>query len=109
MSEETISHPLLAIDSGSNLTTRPEHSQHDTSTEDNMNTLSSVGKGYQDSITRKQRCGMLEILFESYHAPAAFLSPTPMVASFAHGRQTSLVVDIGAMGMRVTPIVDGFL
>jgi len=35
-----------------------------------MNTLSSVGKGYQDSITRKQRCGMLEILFESYHAPS---------------------------------------
>jgi len=67
------------------------------------------GSGNENSIKRNQRAKITEILFESLSAPAAFIAPSPMVSSFAFGRQTSLIVDIGARGMRVTPIVDGLL
>ena len=50
-----------------------------------------------------------EILFKSSRTPATFFAPAPMLASFASGRQNSLVVDIGAQGCRVTPVVDGLL
>jgi actin-related protein len=33
----------------------------------------------------------------------------PMLDAFLHGRQTELVVDIGASGCCVTPVVDGLL
>ena len=53
-------------------------------------------------------CGeMLEIIMETWQAPSCFVAPTSMCASFAMGRQTSLVVDVGHEGTRVTPIVDG--
>ena len=44
---------------------------------------------------------------ETWKAPSCFVAPTSMCASFAMGRQTSLVVDVGHEGTRVTPIVDG--
>jgi hypothetical protein len=52
---------------------------------------------------------MTEIIFEKLSAPAAFVAPAPMLTSFAMGRQTALVVDVGANGTRVTPVVDGLL
>ncbi|KAL7530378.1 hypothetical protein ACHAXR_003452 [Thalassiosira sp. AJA248-18] len=55
----------------------------------------------------KQRSLMLETLFESLSAPAAYIAPSPMLSSFAYGRQTSLVIDVGHSGSRVTPLVDG--
>ena len=42
-------------------------------------------------------------------ATALFVAPTPMLQAFSHGRQTALVVDLGAGGCRVTPVVDGLL
>lgn len=80
--EGSIDHPLLAVDS----------------------TSRTVPTQTQD----KQRALMLETLFESLSAPAAYIAPSPMLASFAYGRQTSLVVDIGHLGSRVTPLVDGY-
>lgn len=38
---------------------------------------------------------IVERLFESFSSPAVFLAKNPVLASFALGRQTSLVVDIG--------------
>jgi len=95
-SDRKLMHPLLAIDSG--------HT-HYLAAGDSFGT----GPNFQKSIRRKQRTIMTEILFESFSAPAIFFAPTPMLASFANGRQNSLVVDIGASGMRATPVVDGLL
>ena len=77
-----VDHPLLAVDSTSR--TIPIATQE------------------------KQRAAMLETLFESLSAPAAYIAPSSMLSSFAYGRQTSLVVDIGHSGSRVTPLVDGY-
>ena len=76
-----IDHPLLAVDSTSR-------------------TISTA-------IQEKQRAQMLETLFESLSAPAAYIAPSPMLSSFAYGRSTALVIDIGHSGSRVTPLVDG--
>lgn len=88
----TLIHPILSIDSG--------HTHLDSS---------DRGKLYQESMVRKQRHEMTEIIFEKLSAPAAFIAPAPMLTSFAMGRQTALVVDVGAGGTRVTPVVDGLL
>ncbi len=91
--EREIMHPILVIDSGN---THPGGA-------------ASVGQQYHNSMVQKQKGKMIEILYESLCAPATFIAPSPMLASFANGRQTSLVVDIGAGGTRVTPIVDGLV
>jgi Actin and related proteins len=93
--EGEIIHPILAIDHG--------HTHFQSTGDSNQNNL------YNESLMRKQKVHMLEILHESLCAPATFIAPSPMLASFANGRQTSLVVDIGAGGTRVTPIVDGLI
>ena len=77
-----IDHPLLAVDS----------------------TSRTIPTREQD----KQRSQMLEVLFESLSAPASYIAPTSMLSSFAYGRQTALVVDIGHSGSSVTPVVDGY-
>ena len=77
-----IDHPILAVDS----------------------TRTSTSTKIHD----KQRALMLEALFESLSAPAAYIAPSSMLSSFAYGRQTSLVVDIGHTGTTVTPVFDGY-
>ena len=59
------------------------------------------------AVSDTSNSNMLEILMETWQTPACFVAPTSMCASFAMGRQTSLVVDVGHEGTRVTPIVDG--
>jgi hypothetical protein len=49
------------------------------------------------------------MLLEKFDAPACFISPEPMVQAFSQGRSTALVVDVGAGGSRVTPVVDGLI
>jgi actin-like protein 6A len=78
-----IDHPLLAVDSS--------------------NRVGST------NLQEKQKALMLETLFESLSAPAAYIAPSAMLSSFANGRQTSLIVDVGHTGSRVTPVVDGYL
>jgi actin-like protein 6A len=67
------------------------------------------GEKHVAAIQREQHCKLTEFLMETMEAPAVFLAPTPMLSSFCFGRQTALVVDIGASGCRVTPVVDGLL
>jgi hypothetical protein len=38
---------------------------------------------------------MVELMFETYNVPAVFLAKNAVLSSFAMGRQTSLVVDMG--------------
>ncbi|KAL7460365.1 hypothetical protein ACHAXS_000821 [Conticribra weissflogii] len=82
-----IDHPLLAVDSTSTMV---------------ENSLSVT------NACEKQRALMLETLFETLSAPAAYLASSAMLSCFAYGRQSALVVDVGHIGTRVTPIVDGY-
>jgi actin-related protein len=59
--------------------------------------------------TQNQHLKMTELFMESLNASSLFIAPAPMLAAFSHGRQTCVVVDIGAAGCRVTPVVDGLL
>ncbi|KAL3779635.1 hypothetical protein ACHAWO_011199 [Cyclotella atomus] len=56
----------------------------------------------------KHHAQLLEILFESLSTPAAYLCPGATLSSFAFGRQSALVVDIGHSGTTVTPVMDGY-
>lgn len=49
-------------------------------------------------LSKDAREKMVEHLFESFSCPAVFLAKNPVLSSFALGRQTSLVVDIGHAG-----------
>jgi hypothetical protein len=70
---------------------------------------SSCGSLMQQTVARKQKERMLEVLMEGLDAPAVFLAPAPMLQAFCAGRQTALVVDVGGFGSRVTPVVDGLI
>ena len=45
--------------------------------------------------TNSVREKMVELMFETYNVPAVFLAKNAVLSSFAMGRQTSLVVDMG--------------
>lgn len=92
-SEGKCVHPILAVLPGNT------HIMNDNNT----------GSKYDSSLQRKQQSKYTELLLETFDAPAIFLAPSPMLSSFSFGRQTSLVVDIGAGGTRVTPIIDGLV
>ena len=68
-----------------------------------------VGTVYDAAIHRKELMHITELMMETMDCRALFVAPTPMLAAFCYGRQTALVVDIGAAGTRVTPIVDGLV
>lgn len=80
-------HPLLAVDPGC------------------TDIISDADK----SLNTKQRIQMTELFMESLDASAMFVAPAPMLAAFSHGRQTCMVVDVGAGGCRATPVIDGLL
>lgn len=80
-------HPLLAVDPG----------------------MTDIVNDASKSIANKQRTKLTELMMESLDASAMFIAPSPMLAAFSHGRQTCMVVDVGAGGCRVTPVIDGLL
>jgi actin-related protein 4 len=55
----------------------------------------------------REKC--TEIAMESWSAPAFYLGRQGVMASFAQGRATSLIIDIGASTMSVTPVHDGHI
>ncbi len=50
---------------------------------------------FHPKVAREQ---LLEVLFETHKAPAAFMAKNAVLASYAMGRQTSLMVDAGHDG-----------
>uniref|UniRef100_A0A7S0F7S9 Actin-related protein 8 n=1 Tax=Pseudo-nitzschia arenysensis TaxID=697910 RepID=A0A7S0F7S9_9STRA len=92
-------HPILAITPGFSECTSSVGNSSDGDT----------GPKFQAAIKRQQQTQYTELLMEHLNATSAFLAPAPMLAAFSMGRQTALVVDIGAGGCRVTPIVDGLI
>ncbi|KAK0735038.1 actin family [Lasiosphaeria miniovina] len=55
----------------------------------------------------KAREKAIEICMESWGCPAFWLSRTPVLAAFAAGKATALVVDVGGANTSVTAIHDG--
>ena len=70
---------------------------------------SGTGPKYGEAVQRQQYIQYTELIMESLEASSMFLAPSPMLAAFSHGRRSALVVDVGAGGCRVTPIVDGLV
>mmetsp|Transcript_3544 Transcript_3544/g.10296 ORF Transcript_3544/g.10296 Transcript_3544/m.10296 type:complete len:435 (+) Transcript_3544:267-1571(+) len=58
--------------------------------------------------TREAREAVVTAMFEKQRPPAVFLAKNAVLASFATGRQTSLVVDAGHEGTTITAVHDGF-
>lgn len=81
-------HPILAITPG-------------------FSQLEGYGANYCAALRREQYTKQTEIMMEQMEASAMFLAPSPMLAAFSLGRRTALIVDVGAGGTRVTPVVDG--
>ena len=92
-------HPILAVTPGFSECTSSATNSSDGDT----------GHKFQAAIKRQQHTQYVELLMESLDATSTFLAPAPMLAAFSMGRQTALVVDIGAGGCRITPIVDGLI
>mmetsp|Transcript_34201 Transcript_34201/g.82347 ORF Transcript_34201/g.82347 Transcript_34201/m.82347 type:complete len:574 (+) Transcript_34201:57-1778(+) len=77
-----------------------------------MAEFDGYGREYAKARRRSQYEKYTEMLMESsgpVSASSCFLAPAPMLAAFSLGRQTALMVDMGAGGCRVTPVCDGLV
>ncbi|CAH0389108.1 unnamed protein product [Bemisia tabaci] len=59
--------------------------------------------------TRTKREKLTELMFEKYNVPAFFLVKNAVLAAFANGRATALVVDSGATHTSAIPVHDGYV
>eukprot|EP00536_Pseudo-nitzschia_multiseries_P004506 jgi/Psemu1/188258/e_gw1.75.2.1 len=97
------------VENWDNLQTAWENGMDVLRATDTLKHTRGAGAGFRDATRRQQYATYTEVLMESMDATSAFLAPAPMLAAFSMGRQTALVVDIGAGGCRVTPVVDGLI
>ncbi|XP_054710495.1 actin-like protein 6B [Uloborus diversus] len=58
---------------------------------------------------RAKREKLTELMFEKYNIPAFFLSKNAVLAAFANGRSTGIVVDSGASQTSAVPVHDGYV
>lgn len=58
---------------------------------------------------KEVRAKLTEVAFEGLGVPAFYLANRTVLSSFAAGRPTSLVVDVGASQASAVPVVDGFV
>lgn len=56
---------------------------------------------------KSEREKLVELMFEKYRVPAFFLMKNAVLAAFANGRSTALVIDSGATHTTAVPVVDG--
>ena len=54
------------------------------------------------------RAKMTELMFEKYAPPALFLAKNPVLSSFAVGKASSLVIDMGGKHTTVSAVHDGY-
>lgn len=59
--------------------------------------------------TAKAREKSIEVCMETWGSPAFWLSRTPVLAAFAAGKATALVLDVGGANTSVTAIHDGMV
>jgi actin-related protein 4 len=55
------------------------------------------------------RAKTLEVCFETFNVPAFYLAKQAVLASYAIGKHTALVVDLGAQTTSVTPVSEGLI
>jgi len=58
---------------------------------------------------KDKREKICELMFEKYNTPAFFLVKNAVLAAFANGRSTALVVDSGATHTSAIPVHDGYV
>ncbi|KAK2721674.1 hypothetical protein QYM36_003843, partial [Artemia franciscana] len=58
---------------------------------------------------KSKREKLTEIMFEKYNIPAFFLVKNAVLAAFANGRSTGIVVDSGATHTSAVPVHDGYV
>jgi actin-related protein len=63
-------------------------------------------KPYNPPSSRQR---MTELMFETFDAPAVFISKDAVLECYACGRTTGLVIDIGASGTVLSPVCDGYV
>jgi len=51
---------------------------------------------------------IIETCFEKVGAPGLYFGSGAILSAFSAGRVNSLVIDIGAAGTKITPIVEGY-
>ncbi|GJJ07347.1 hypothetical protein Clacol_001548 [Clathrus columnatus] len=59
--------------------------------------------------TPANRERMAEMMFEEFNVPALYIANSAVLSSFAAGKGTALLIDIGKDTASVTPVVDGFV
>lgn len=59
--------------------------------------------------TTAEKCKILDLSFEKFGSPAVYFASNASLSSFSSGRSTSLVVDIGASGTTISPVIDGYV
>ena len=57
----------------------------------------------------EHRMKVTELMFEKFNVPAMFLTKDAVLACYACGRTTGLVVDCGGGGTSITPVQDGWV
>lgn len=58
---------------------------------------------------KEKREHLTELMFEKYNCPAFFLVKNAVLAAFANGRSTGLVIDSGASHTSAIPVHDGYV
>jgi actin-like protein 6A len=59
--------------------------------------------------SRAARERLVELFFESFNAPAAYLAKSAVLAAYASGRTTGVVLDMGHSGVSAVPVLEGAL
>ncbi|PJF17329.1 hypothetical protein PSACC_02825 [Paramicrosporidium saccamoebae] len=59
--------------------------------------------------SRETREKLVQMFFDKFDVPAVFLGRAPVLAAFAMGKHSALVIDCGASAIRVGPIFEGYL
>lgn len=59
-----------------------------------------------DNLQKKQK--LAELCFEKYASPGFYISSNAVLAALSMCKPTALVIDIGASGTTVSPVVDGY-
>lgn len=67
-----------------------------------------IGESLYGRASESQREKYLEIMFESFAVPAMYLAKEAVLAAFAAGRSTALVLDIGGATAQAVPVCEGF-
>lgn len=58
---------------------------------------------------RVARERLVELFFEKFNVPAAYLAKSAVLAAYASGRTTGLVLDLGHSGVSAVPVLEGAL